>query len=487
MMKKFTKKQSFLKKAMALVVLCIGLNQALNAQCSTSFTYTSTSSSISATSTSTGTTGIVGYNWDLANSLGSSVGGSNLASPVFGSLYNGTYVLYLSLDSSSCPATSQTITISGGTNVPACSSSFTYTLGALGVVNFTNTSPADPLSNTTYNWNFGNGMNSSSSATNPVYTYYYNGTYAVTLNVYNPVSGCSTSSTQTVVVTNANTAPACNSSFTYTVGASGHVDFTAAYTGFPSSLTWSFGDGNYAIDTATISNNYLYNGTYNVTLSVHDSMANCTSSSTQTIAITNAGTAPCVANVTFSLHQDSLNPQPGVWEIGASYSSQVTSAVWFWGDSTSTSGLSPTHTYTAAGHYNICVAAYASCGDSTYVCQSDSLYRMANGTASMISVTVLNVNNVTGIKSNVNETAQISVYPNPSTGLFTLNLNNISTSTKAQISITNILGEVIYSAQEPVNNNTITKAINLQNIANGAYFIRVNLGNKTYTNKLIKN
>ena len=484
-MKKATKKTSILKKAMALAVLCIGLNQAVNAQCSTSFTYSTTSSSISATSTSTGTTAVTSYHWNLINPAGSNAASTSAASPVFNSLYNGNYVLTLSLDSASgsCPASSQTITISGGANAPACSSSFTYTAGAAGAVNFTNTSPADPLSNTSYNWSFSNI--GSSSVSNPTYTYYYNGTYTVTQNVYNAISGCSTSSSQTLTVSNANTPPTCTSNFTYTVGATGLVYFTSAYTGSAtldsSAIQWSFGDGQYA-DSLNITHTYSYNGTYNVTLSINDPLANCYSTTTQTISITNTATLPCTPSVTFYMHQDTLNPQPGIWEASTYYSSQVTSALWSWGDGTSTTGFSPTHTYSATGQYNICVTVYSACGDSATSCQIDSLYR----TTGMISVTVLNVNGVTGIKTNTQANAQISVYPNPSNGAFTLNLSN-TTAAKAQISVTNILGETVYSSQEQINDSSFSKEINLQNIAAGTYFIKMLAGDKTYTSKLIKN
>jgi hypothetical protein len=62
-----------------------------------------------------------------------------------------------------------------------------------------------------------------------------------------------------------------------------------------------------------------------------------------------------------------------------------------------------------------------------------------------------------------------------------------SAVSKVQINITNILGELIYSAQEPLNNNSLSKEIDLQNIANGAYFMQVNMGTKTYTTKTIVN
>ncbi len=487
-------KKNYFKKMLILAIICLGLNQMSNAQCNASFTYTLTNSYINATSTSTGTLSTTEYNWTLYNASGANIGGFTsygVLPPSFSVPYNGTYSLTLTIsDSITCSnTTTQTITVSGEANAPACNSSFTYTVGSAGQVSFTNTSPTDPLANTGYAWYVDNSYiyGNSSTATSPTYTFYYNGTYTVALNVGNNLAGCSTSSSQTLAITNANTVPPCNSNFTYTVGAAGHVDFTSLYTGIPHGSTWSFGDGHYFSDSSNISNTYLYNGTYSVTLNVEDSAANCFSSTTQTISITNTATQPCVPSVTFNMHQDSLNPQPGVWLVSTYYSSQVTSAVWNWGDGTSTTGFAPAHTYTAAGNYHICVSVYSACGDSSTTCQNDSLFRMAhnstNGTNSIISLTVLNVN-ATGIKTAGNETAQVIIYPNPSTGLFNLNINSTN-ATKAQINISNILGETVYSEQEQINNNTFSKVIDLQNLANGAYFVKAIVDNKTFSSKLI--
>ncbi len=484
-MKTSTKKKKSLKIAFGIAALFLVLNQTTVAQCDASFTYTTSSSSISATA-STGTTSSVDYIWSLTNSSGQNIGGSGGAYTSWAPLYNGTYTVSLTIDSASgTPSTctsAQTITISGGTNQPPCTAGFTYTLGTNGLVMCTNTSPSDPFGNTSYSWNWG------TSSTN---TYYYNGTYTITLSASNSVDGCSTSSSQTVVITNATggTLPPCNSNFTYTIGVGGQVSFTSlstdtTYTG-NSIYNWVFEPGqgsNLKNPTYT----YPYNGVYSVSLNITDSIANCYSSTTQTISITNTANPPCAPTVSFYMHKDSLNPLPGVWEISPSYSSQVSSAVWFWGDGTYTAGLYPTHTYSVAGQYSVCVKVYSSCGDSSTTCQNDSLYRLAqnNSTNSVIQITVINA--TAGIKTNAHETAQVSVYPNPSAGLFTLQLSNVSANaSKAQISITNILGEVIYTSQEQITNSTLAKNIDLQNIPNGAYFMKVTIGDKTFTNKTI--
>jgi len=499
-MKKITKTKCRLQKTIGILFLWIGINVLGFAQCNPSFTYTTSVSTVSLTSTSTGTTSTTHYNWALSGAANVNYN-SYSSTYVFSQLYNGTYTVTLTLDSSSCSGTtSQTFTISGGANAPACTASFTYSVGTSGQVTFTNTSPVDPLNNTSYSWNLGThgNMYPYSTYNIPSYTYYYNGTYTVTLNASNSEDGCYTSATQTISITNAHPAVSCNSAFTYTLGAAGLVNFTSLYTGTAPGITynWDFGDGsNNPYGSSTTSHTYAYNGTYNIQVSVRDTATNCDTGSVspQTFTITNAATQPCTPTVTFRLYQDSINPQPHVWEVGSYYSWQVNNAVWHWGDGTSTAGLSPTHTYSVAGHYSICVTVYSSCGDSATVCQNDSLYRLSQNNSTnntIISVTVLNVNNnqATGIKTNTQETTQVSLYPNPSVGLFTLQLNNISsTVSKAQISVTNILGEVIYSSQEEINNNTLSKEINLQNAVNGAYFMKVDIDGKTYTSKTIIN
>jgi|GEM_PF-1259861 len=97
------------------------------------------------------------------------------------------------------------------------------------------------------------------------------------------------------------------------------------------------------------------------------------------------------ATATYTLMPDVV---PHTWDAYPSYSSYVTSARWYWGDGTSTTGLYPSHTYSVAGRYNICVAAYSSCGDSAIYCQNDTVYRLGNNNNTLSSM--ININVVSG-------------------------------------------------------------------------------------------
>ncbi len=72
----------------------------------------------------------------------------------------------------------------------------------------------------------------------------------------------------------------------------------------------------------------------------------------------------------------------------------------------------------------------------------------------------------------------ISIYPNPSNGIFTLN----SQSAKGEIYIYNLLGEVIYKSKM----NSSVSRIDLSEHANGIYFVRVISGSEIYSGKLLK-
>jgi hypothetical protein len=72
----------------------------------------------------------------------------------------------------------------------------------------------------------------------------------------------------------------------------------------------------------------------------------------------------------------------------------------------------------------------------------------------------------------------VSIFPNPSNGIFTLN----SKITKGEVSIYNVMGEIVF--QSAINSTTST--IDLSGQANGIYFVQMISDSKIYSAKLIK-
>ena len=100
----------------------------------------------------------------------------------------------------------------------------------------------------------------------------------------------------------------------------------------------------------------------------------------------------------------------------------------------------------------------------------------ANGCVN--SSTILqDVSLCTGLNQIASVDNDLSVYPNPSNGSFNVNIN-----TPSQVTIINLLGKVIYSAQLEVGVNSII----LDHIANGIYILKAESNSNSKTIRLIK-
>jgi Secretion system C-terminal sorting domain/SprB repeat/Galactose oxidase, central domain len=88
------------------------------------------------------------------------------------------------------------------------------------------------------------------------------------------------------------------------------------------------------------------------------------------------------------------------------------------------------------------------------------------------------VNIVTGIENIVSSTKQVTVYPNPNNGVFTLALSHaeLVSGSKTIVEIYNMFGEKVYTSTLPPPNGggaSFTYQMNLSSQPNGVYFYRV--------------
>ncbi len=108
------------------------------------------------------------------------------------------------------------------------------------------------------------------------------------------------------------------------------------------------------------------------------------------------------------------------------------------------------------------------------------------GTASGCSakaVTIVSDTVCIGIEENSN-IQDISVYPNPSNGDFTISVSNAN-FTNLSVTVINILGEVVYSNTFKNNSVNFNKQIDLNQLSNGVYYFRLSTGTDTKIKKLI--
>ena len=371
------------KKLTAILLFTIAVNFT-KAQCSANFTYAAgAGGNVTFTSTSLGTTSNTAYYWNFGD------GGNYwaMANPNASHLYsyNGIFNVSLTITDSLGPCTSSIVLTVTVNNAPCVgNAAFNYNQAAGGLVNFFNNSGVGP--NGIYAWGFGDGT--TSNLVSPGHTYTLSGLYNVTLTATDQLGICSYSTVQSISVTVASCSLVAG--FTYTLGAGGTVNFASTSTGTTPSTNyfWSFGDGAYGNGPNPI-HTYSSNGVYNAYLTVSDSVGFfCMDSLMQTINVN----GPCFANVNFTMAKDTLALPAIVWDAFPSYPGNIIAANWTWGDGSSTLALYPSHTYSAAGLYSICVSITVACGSTATACSNNNIYR-TSGTAESNAIAMINIIN----------------------------------------------------------------------------------------------
>lgn len=425
------------------------------------------------TSTSTGTLATSTYSWSYGDAgTGSGVTSSHTYSS------NGTYPVYLYVKNNTTPSCNDSSLVQNiVVNTYSCNlnANFSYSLGANGTANFFNTS-VGTTSASTYSWNFGDAT--TASIANPSHVYAINGTYVVSLTVNNNATPVCTSTKTLNLVINSYTPCSLSASFTHTAGTLGGVSFSSNSTG-TSSLTaylWNFGDG-YTGTGANPFHTYLNGGAHLVSLQI--SQLSCSDTSAQYVNITSL---PCTANANFSM-APTFTPQ--YWTAIPSYPYNVIAATWNWGDGGSSNLLYTSHQYSASATYSVCLSVTVSCGSATMACSSYFVYK-PNGTegSGFINVNVLKPSlQPVGLSQLVLQDAGILIYPNPNAGSFNIQATGLQSGT-SQIQVVNLMGEVVYNETE-TGEGTLNKEINLYELSNGIYFVKIIAPGKTYVQKII--
>jgi len=481
--KKLTMKALFTKgnfKRISVIVLLIISSHFIKAQCSANFTYSvGAGGNVTFTSTSIGTNSNTSYYWSFDDGNFYWTMANINASNVYG--YNGIFNVSLTITDSLAPCTSSIVITLTLNNVPCVGgAAFGYNTGQFGFVNFINNSSGIGA-NGSYTWGFGDGGTSNLMA--PSHNYSLSGLYNVTLTATDQFSICSYSTVQNISVTVGSCTLASN--FTFTVGGGGNVNFSSTSTGttINTNYFWAFGDGSNGGGLSP-SHTYSSNGMYNVYLSISDSAGFfCWDSISHNVNLN----APCFANVNFTMTKDSIALPAIVWNAIPNYPANIAAADWSWGDGTNTLALYPSHTYSAAGLYSICVSITVACGSTATACSNSNIYRTASS-AELNTIAKVNViNNLpTVIKKIQAENFNLSLFPNPNDGEFELKIKGMKEN-NIEIKIYNLLGIEIFSSFEIALNGAISKKINLENFSNGTYFIKVISGNDAINSKLIVN
>jgi len=153
--------------------------------------------------------------------------------------------------------------------------------------------------------------------------------------------------------------------------------------------------------------------------------------------------------------------------------------LWSWGDGTFDSIAYPSHLYSAAGNYTICLAITDSVGCTSTYCDTSYLQKSGN---SIISVDVI-APGPTGI-NNYEFYNQIKIYPNPTKNNITIEspLQACLPIGKAVIEILNMQGQLIRSFTANSNKTNI----DISAFPSGMYVVKVKTEKGVAVKKFVK-
>jgi hypothetical protein len=274
-----------------------------------------------------------------------------------------------------------------------------------------------------YSWNTG-AITSTIAPTPTVNTAY---------SVIGTSNGCTNTAVQNVTVI---ASPTVVIAGTTQVCAGGSVNLT---TSGAVSYTWSTGSNSTGIVVSPTANT-----TYSV---VGTNSIGCTGIALQTITV---------------------NPLPTLTITPSSQSICVGSSATLTG-----SGASTYSWNTGSGSVTIVVSPTVS---TTYTLNGIS---SAGCSGAPKTFSLLVAPCVTGLSKQTSNGNTISVYPNPNTGIFIIEMNN---DKMKQIEITDIAGRIIYTENSAAEKTTI----NLNDFAKGIYYVKIVSENVTETFKMIK-
>jgi len=314
-----------------------------------SFTYSPASpqagQAVSFTGSASGGTSPYSFSWSFGDG---STGTGSSVSHAYSSA--GSYTVTLSIKDSGSPqqttTSQQTISVTNPT--PTLTASFAYSpsspqTGQL--VTFT-ASASGGTSPYSFSWSFGDG--SSGTGSSVAHAYSLAGSYTVTISVVDSGSPQQTATSQQTISV-ANPPPPLSVGLTFSpsspdVGQS--VSFTATASGgtSPYSYSWSFGDGGIASGSSA-SHTFSSAGSYSVTVTVTDS-AGKTAQASKIITVN-----PQVSG-SFTYGPSSPLPLiPVTFTANATGGSSPYSYSWNFGDGSTSSGQSVSHSYLLPGSY----------------------------------------------------------------------------------------------------------------------------------------
>ncbi len=447
--------------------------------CKASFTKSISGLTVSFTNTSVNATGTVtgiAYYWDFGID-----GGSVQKDPIKVYSTPGFKTVTLTtFDSAAACYSNYTDSFTLAPNDSSCDASF-FAMVNGSTVSLTNTSTntigtADGLM---YSWYFSDGTLSTDKE--PTKIFLTGGLKTITLTILDTITGCSSTETNFVTLDSIN----CAASFTKTI-----TGLTVAFTNTSISsngtsdlyYTWDFGDGT-GSNLENPTKTFATGGMKVVWLSIYDSSTICSAMYVDTFVL---ATAP-LCEASFSLAMDTTTPFL-FYILNTSVIRPTSAFFWDFGDGTTSSLMTPTHTYSSFGTYYVCLTVFDPICTSTY-CDTigmDSTGRLLKtGAFGFKTLDYTTQSTLTGMNPANEITQNMQIHPNPTSGEFTINFTS-ETIMEGTIQIADITGKTLQTSMLNTSIGDNIKTIDISSLKPSIYFVHVTTATGYKVFKIVK-
>ena len=276
--------------------------------------------------------------------------------------------------------------------------------------------------------------------------------------------------------------PNCNFAFGASVSQISNQTFGFWHQANGNNTFWDFGDGNTSTQANPI-HTYTTPGTYVYCVTVDSCPPVC-----DTILI------PSSTNCNASFIIDTVNSQPGnivVWNTSTpSYTlNSTTQYLWDFGDGSTSTLPFPTHIYSGAGTYPLCLAINIPATATSQACSSlycDTLKVDSFGNIiqkSSGAIIKLNVLDPNTISIEEDEITSLNIFPNPASDYINIKFDAHSNG-KIKIDLIAINGALLNSTSRNVDYGLNTLELEVNNLAAGIYFVKLSKDGASYFEKL---
>ncbi len=147
----------------------------------------------------------------------------------------------------------------------------------------------------------------------------------------------------------------------------------------------------------------------------------------------------------------------------ASMSSGNTTYAWDFGDGNTSTMQNPTHIYSNSGMYYATLTVTNDCGTMTF--------------GDTVNIAIASIDELIA-------NGDVSIYPNPSNGDFTIDMQVLAAS-NVTIRVENMLGALVHETTPTIVEGVYSETIELGNVEAGVYFVEVTAGDNTLVKKLV--